>query len=34
MRIDMCGFMGESFCRRHPESRDDFVERVLLVKEE
>ena len=27
-KIDIRGFMGESFCRRHPESRDDFVERV------
>ena len=27
-KIDICGFMGESFCKRHPESRGDFVERV------
>ena len=27
-KIDICGFMGESFCRRHPEAREDFVERV------
>lgn len=27
-KIDICGFMGESFCRRHPESREDFAERV------
>lgn len=27
-KIDICGFMGESFCRRYPESREDFAERV------
>ena len=27
-KIDICGFMGESFYKRHPESRGDFVERV------
>ena len=27
-KIDICGFMGESFCRRHPEAREVFVERV------
>ena len=27
-KIDIRGFMGENFCRRHPESKEDFVERV------